>query len=108
MRPQAAPADVERQIRTWLEKCPQAKILALVHAVLPTADARRAFEDARANISHSALILLAARTLVERGWRDFQPAQSAQSAPAASAPKRDEASGVRRLPSAPLSLKVKA
>lgn len=100
MRPQAAPADVERQIRTWLEKCPQAKILALVHAVLPTADARRSFENARANISHQALILLAARTLIERGWRDFEPVQSA--------PKRDEASGVRRLPSALLSLKVKA
>jgi hypothetical protein len=100
MCPQAAPADVERQIRTWLEKCPQAKILALVHAALPTADARRAFEDARANISHSSLILLAARTLAERGWRDFQPAQTA--------PKRDEASGVRRLPSALLALKVKA
>jgi hypothetical protein len=97
MRPQAAPADVERQIRTWLERIPQAKILALVHAVLPTAEARRSFEEARVNISHSALILLAARTLSERGWRDFEPA-----------PKREEASGVRRLPSALLSLKVKA
>jgi hypothetical protein len=96
MRPQVAPVDVERQILAWLEKSPQGKILALVHSVLPSAEARRSFEHARATLSHTALVALAARTLAERGFDDFPRAS-----------RSDEASGVRRLPSSVGQMKVK-
>jgi hypothetical protein len=69
MRPDLAsdPAPIsvhERHLRVALEKCSSLQIVALVHAKLHLPADRRAFEEARRDLSRKALVGLAARTLV--------------------------------------------
>jgi hypothetical protein len=54
----------ERLLRITLERCSAVQILVLVHAKLHLPADRRAFDVARRDLSHKALVALAARTLV--------------------------------------------